>query len=281
MKTANASFDSIRIETPENIAFTYELAGPGTRMMAYMVDFIIGALVMGVFNIMMANMITAGGGEEENPGKFVFTIVVDLVLILLGGFNLFFEYMMNGQTPGKSAFGIRVIQDNGAAASFPSLVVRNLFRLIDCNLPFQYFVGAVTLSFNRKVQRFGDMMAGTIVVRERHEISQNKYRWRMRTGQKLFHQEVNLSREEFTHLMEYVELFRNFTPAERNRISAKLAAIIAANHHLHRHPDFAELVADLHSQENLKQRPPHKRAEAIFRLIMENYAAQPNEKLKA
>jgi uncharacterized RDD family membrane protein YckC len=277
MKTANASYDAILIETPENIAFTYELAGPGTRMMAYMIDFLIGALVMGSFNIVMANMINTSRDPDFSAFLTVLLGVMNLLLIFLGGFNLLFEFFMNGQTPGKAAFGIRVIQDNGAAASFQSLVARNVFRLIDCNLPFQYFIGAAALTFSAKCQRFGDMMGGTIVVKERNEMSAAKYRWRVAPSRSAFRKDVNLSRHEFDHLMEYVELFRGFTLMERNRISTKLAALISLRHSLHKHPDFAPLVTELHSQENLKENPPHKRAEAIFRLLMEYYVTQQNK----
>ena len=46
MTSISTAYSKIRIETPENISIEYELAGPGSRMTAYLVDFIL--LIAGI-----------------------------------------------------------------------------------------------------------------------------------------------------------------------------------------------------------------------------------------
>jgi hypothetical protein len=82
------------------------------------------------------------------------------------GYDIFYEAVRNGQTPGKRYAGIRVIRDGGAPLDFRSAAVRNLLALADL-LPGFYILGAVFVLLTPKRQRLGDLAAGTIVIRER------------------------------------------------------------------------------------------------------------------
>ena len=68
---------------------------------------------------------------------------------------------MNGQTLGKRAVNIRVVMENGFSLTVTGVLVRNIMRLLD-TFPLLWVVPVVT----QKRQRFGDMVAGTIVVSE-------------------------------------------------------------------------------------------------------------------
>lgn len=61
--------------------------------------------------------------------------------------------------------GLRVLQASGQSATILPVVIRNLFRLLDF-LPMGYFAGSTAIFFSRADKRFGDMVAGTIVVAE-------------------------------------------------------------------------------------------------------------------
>jgi hypothetical protein len=79
----------------------------------------------------------------------------------LGSFVYFAgcELFLRGQTVGKRSSKIRVIKANGFQLDASSILVRNIFRVID-HLPPLWIVPVIsTLS-----QRAGDMVAGTIVV---------------------------------------------------------------------------------------------------------------------
>ena len=273
-RTSRTIFLQTRIETPENISFTYELAGPGTRMIAFMIDFIIQALAAGVLSFIIGNM-ALGSRHSRNTEEIITVILLVFNIILMGGgLFLFFEYLMNGSSPGKSALGIRVLRENGAPPSFQDLTIRNIFRLIDCFLPFQYAIGGFMMIFSTKGQRLGDIAAGTIVVKEKSDITSARYRWRIGVQRSVFKKDVHLEREDFDYLMEYVDLFRNFPTQFRNRISLKLALYYSMKYKLHLHEDFAPMVKELHDQSSLIENPVHRRAENIFKRLLEIYALQ-------
>jgi hypothetical protein len=70
---------------------------------------------------------------------------------------------MGGQTPGKRAFGIAVLNDDGTPLRWPGALTRNLLRAVDF-LPLLYGVGLATMLLNRDFKRLGDLAAGTVVV---------------------------------------------------------------------------------------------------------------------
>ncbi|MBC8140686.1 MAG: RDD family protein [Armatimonadetes bacterium] len=155
---------TIEVLTPENITLSLEPAGIGTRFGAVLLDMLIQ------FGIAIGGSILLGMGTGLlgwNVGGTVFE--VSLIIggfLLLFGYFILFETIWNGQTPGKKAFGLRVVKDGGRPVDFLAVAIRNLVRLADF-LPGVYAFGAGAIFFNRQYKRFGDMAAGTIVIRER------------------------------------------------------------------------------------------------------------------
>ena len=82
------------------------------------------------------------------------------------GYATGFETLRNGQTPGKSMLGIRVIREEGVPVDFKAAAIRNVVYLIDGPLTL-WTVGIVSIFATKKNQRLGDLAAGTIVVREK------------------------------------------------------------------------------------------------------------------
>jgi hypothetical protein len=85
--------------------------------------------------------------------------------LVLFGYDVAFETLASGRTPGKRAAGLRVVRLGGEPVGFMASAVRNLLRLIDMQL--LYAVGAACVLFTARNQRLGDLAAGTLVVRER------------------------------------------------------------------------------------------------------------------
>src|SRR4029077_854858 len=68
---------------------------------------------------------------------------------------------------GKQLLGIRVVMDSGHPLTPTAAVVRSLFRLLDCYFPGLPFLPGLLMTFlHRRNQRLGDIVAGTIVVRD-------------------------------------------------------------------------------------------------------------------
>ena len=85
---------------------------------------------------------------------------------IVWGYFALFEAYWHGQTPGKRAMKVRVIKDSGRQITLFEALARNLMRVIDY-LPSLYLVGVITMLCNKRNQRLGDLVAGTIVVHER------------------------------------------------------------------------------------------------------------------
>ncbi|MBA3658986.1 MAG: stage II sporulation protein M [Gemmatimonadales bacterium] len=152
----------LEVETPEHVVLDLEIAGVGSRALAAIIDTVI--LIGGGILLFLVVAVLVGYGVRL--GRW------GPAILLLGGFaawNLYFilfEGLRGGQTPGKRAIGIRVVTDTGHGAGLPAAVARNLLRVADF-LPPPYLIGAALAALHPRGKRLGDLVAGTVVVRDR------------------------------------------------------------------------------------------------------------------
>ena len=153
----------VRIETPEHVVFEYELAGPASRVVAAMVDaLLVGLGLLGLF--LLALIVTQGSLELAGPWAVAVAAVA--AFVLFWGYPILFEIWWKGQTPGKRSVGLRVIQEGGYALTPAVVIARNLLRLVDF-LPGFYLLGLLLMIVHPRNQRIGDLVAGTLVIRDR------------------------------------------------------------------------------------------------------------------
>lgn len=157
----------VTIITPENIALTLEEAGLATRFGALLVDMLIqlATTLVGliVFGIVVASL---GRGGLDAAGNLIAAIAIIAGFLIWFGYFIFFEAIWNGQTPGKRVFGLRVVRDGGYPVDFFGAATRNLIRIADF-LPVGYVAGGLTVFFHPQYKRLGDLVAGTLVIKER------------------------------------------------------------------------------------------------------------------
>ncbi len=169
------------IDTPENVTFGYEVAGIGNRFIAALLDSLLLVLALVALNVLILVALNAVGdldkflaSDGENSlgwfGGLLLAVYALFNFALIWGYYMLFELLWSGQTPGKRAAKIRVVRMDGSPAGLLEVVVRNLVRVIDF-LPFGYGVGLVTMFLNRRARRLGDFAAGTLVVKDRGEVS--------------------------------------------------------------------------------------------------------------
>jgi len=142
------------------------LAGIGSRFIAILVDYLIFAFAFVVFllvGVIAFQAVTLFGGLSAN---WLIGIVILIVFIVHWGYFALFEAFSNGRTPGKRVAKIRVIHQSGRGITFVEALARNLVRYVD-EMPSFYAVGLVAIFISRRNQRLGDMVAGTLVVRDR------------------------------------------------------------------------------------------------------------------
>ncbi|MFW6051036.1 MAG: RDD family protein [Myxococcota bacterium] len=147
------------VRTPENVTFEFELAGVGSRGLAWVVDLAaMGALILVGSYVLAAAQPVLGG--------FAVAAQVLAVSLVIWWYAALCEWWLGGQTLGKRAVGIRTLQTSGVRITFLQAVVRNLVRIVDL-IPAFYLIGAAAALLDRRGRRLGDMAAGTVVVRER------------------------------------------------------------------------------------------------------------------
>ncbi|MHC4877472.1 MAG: RDD family protein [Planctomycetota bacterium] len=172
--------DRIQFETPENIQISYQQAGLGTRFLAWFVDFvlmllvgfvlflllIIGGMIAEVTARSLLESLEGVGAPNDEDSTMVFMWLAGIFVLLFGLGSMFYfglsELMMRGQTIGKRMMHIRVVKTDGFALDGVSILVRNIFRTID-QIPALWIVPLVSA----RAQRFGDLVAGTLVVKDR------------------------------------------------------------------------------------------------------------------
>lgn len=153
--------DQTFLEIPENVRLGFRLAGPGTRLGAYLLD--LGIRSAALYAIVVAVSILLVPFAATGLPTGVYLVVA---FLLEWGYGCFFETWWNGQTPGKRTFGLRVIKTEGYAIGFHEAMIRNLLRAADF-VPLFYAAGFLAAISSPRLQRIGDLVAGTMVVRER------------------------------------------------------------------------------------------------------------------
>ncbi len=154
---------TITIESPEKISFTYETAPIGTRIGGFIIDLIVQALVIILAALLIGSFLIADFSSSNGfYGLLSFFFI--LSFSVQWGYFVFFESLMNGQSPGKKLTGITVISENGEFLSFSSIALRNLIRVVD-SFPVPGFLGGLIAMKDKKSRRFGDITAGTLVVK--------------------------------------------------------------------------------------------------------------------
>ncbi|MGH9588686.1 MAG: RDD family protein [Acidobacteriaceae bacterium] len=163
--------DQLTIDTPEQVAIRFPIAGVGSRFLAIVADSLVQGIAYAVLILIFVLLAssapkTTGGALSHNGEKWLIAGVVLFHFLLYWGYFALFETYWNGQTPGKRLCKIRVIQQSGRQITFFEAMTRNLIRVIDM-LPGFYLIGVISMLCNRRNQRLGDLAAATIVIHER------------------------------------------------------------------------------------------------------------------
>jgi uncharacterized RDD family membrane protein YckC len=233
--------NTLQVRTPEGVSFSFDLASPAARAVAWMLDaLVITAAMMGVTWLLLTlSMITFGVFQ---PFLFLAWFLVPV------GYGMLLEWVWKGRTIGKKVVGLRVIDEEGLPLQFRQVFMRNLLRAVD-SLPVFYLVGGTTAFLNRRYQRLGDVAAGTVVVRntrlpepDLEQIVGGKYntlrehaRVQARLRQSIGPREANLALQAILRRNE-------LTPAARLTLFGEIAAAFRAAVEIE--PELTEGLSD-------------------------------------
>ncbi|MBE9586709.1 RDD family protein [Mucilaginibacter sp. JRF] len=143
---------TVTIHTTQNVGIDYEIAGVGDRVLARMIDY-------GIFIALgVAGLIATGATQSDLMMYYFIGLYVIFVF-----YDLICEVFFNGQSLGKRIMKIRVISLDGKRPSFGQYLLRWLFRIVDFMITG--IIGLIAAAVTKNVQRVGDMVAGTTLIR--------------------------------------------------------------------------------------------------------------------
>ncbi|WP_374365373.1 RDD family protein [Cloacibacterium sp.] len=158
----------IDINTSQNVNLSFTVANLGERLLAFIVDTVI-KVILGfilayiLFNFLRLDNFIKGWDQFSIMG---FYAIISSPFIL---YPLIFESLMEGQTPGKKVFKIKVVKVDGFQASFSDYLIRWIFRLIDFG--FFFIPGLISMTVNKYNLRLGDIASGTAVISLKNNIN--------------------------------------------------------------------------------------------------------------
>jgi uncharacterized RDD family membrane protein YckC len=149
--------DTIKVNTSQNVAIDYPVAGLGERIAARLIDLLFFFILYILF-ILLGLISTAIKGD---------TVIFALLIAYAVGYvfyNLLFEIFLNGQSIGKRFLKIKVISLDGSQPTLGQYFIRWLFRLVDFVFTLQTG-GLISIAVTENKQRIGDVIAGTTVIK--------------------------------------------------------------------------------------------------------------------
>ncbi|WP_370478486.1 RDD family protein [Tamlana flava] len=143
----------LQINTTQNVKISFNAAGAGERLLAFIIDW---AIKIGYMMVMSWTF-----GAYDNMDQWSQIAINTVLSFPVMFYTLALESLLEGQTIGKRIMKIKVVKIDGYQASFSDYVVRWFFRIVDVYI---FGLGFFVMLFNKKTQRIGDMAAGTAVI---------------------------------------------------------------------------------------------------------------------
>jgi uncharacterized RDD family membrane protein YckC len=170
--------ETLIIETPERVPLEFALASIGNRFLAvaidhfiqYMTIILVAWFFMSIAGYTSSDVTNAPERLLAEAPKWTIAILIIVLFLIFAGYFIVFEWLWNGQTPGKRLLKLRVIRDDGRPVTLWEAIARNLLRICDAVPGFiipVYSIGLIAIFLSNRDQRVGDIFAGTVVIRER------------------------------------------------------------------------------------------------------------------
>lgn len=152
------------IVTPEAVLLEFETAGVASRTIAELLD--IGVQFGGLVIVLMGVSFVAGALGDDASGVLIAVVALLASFFALVGYPAVMETFWNGRTLGKAAMGLRVVTREGAPERFRHAAIRAMIGLVEIYILLG-IPAVISIVTSRRDQRLGDLVAGTLVLRQR------------------------------------------------------------------------------------------------------------------
>jgi uncharacterized RDD family membrane protein YckC len=224
-QTSSVDREQVRIAGLTGIDLTLDIAGPGSRSYAYIIDWHIRLLLGLAWFLAVSLSLLALGHSLPSLRTLSRQFAMLTFLPALGIYVLYhplLEIIMRGRTPGKRIAGVRIVTRNGGSPGVAALLIRNVLRLLDA-LPAFYLIGLICCCVTAQRVRIGDLVAGTLLVIDARGAADSL----ARVGTLVAHSGLAPSVVELIH--DLLERWQELTPQKRAALAATLLAHVDAS----------------------------------------------------
>ncbi len=212
------------IVTPDAVVLDLETAGVASRVCAGVIDLGVQALVLMVASMAIALVAFTMGFESESFVQTATAVVLTLVLL---GYPVAAETIWRGRTVGKKWMGLRAVRIDGSPITVRHATLRMMGGLVDKLLPPGGVTGALFVLGTSRNQRVGDLLAGTIVIRDPHRTGLPPALWfPVPQGLEAYAASLDptpMTVDQYTVLRAFLMRVNELTPEARHSVASSLA----------------------------------------------------------
>ncbi len=262
---------AISIATPFNIDLEFATSSTGKRILAWLID----AVILYVYEIAFSYTVMAAVPDNDTLRLLAQVCGIALPILL---YHFLMEVFFHGQSIGKKAVGIRVVNIMGNEASISQYLIRLLFRayflvplassviisiIFDVTTARWEIMIAVAMlvvlgagvgmflyyALNKRGQRLGDTLANTLVIEDRAkadihktiylEIADEAYKVRYPEVMRLTDRDINGIR----NLLDVKRITKEHE-AYMERIAARITEVLNLSAQQEPYDFLAQLLRD-------------------------------------
>ena len=213
------------IITPEAVVLELETAGVASRVFSGLVDAAIQVVLYFVLVLVVLLAFAASdGGADSDVSAAVAGLMLFIVVFL---YPLVSEMVGRGRTIGKMAMGLRVVTIEGAPIRFRHAALRAMGGLVDKWVPPGGLVGTFFVLGTPHRQRIGDLLAGTLVIRDPNRTALPVGIWfPVPVGYEAYAATIDptaFTVDQYTVVRSFLMRSRELTPSARYAVALDLA----------------------------------------------------------
>lgn len=212
------------IITPEAVVLELDTAGIASRVFSGVIDGLIQVVLYVVLILLVLLALSAGGEVSSQTSGAAAGLVLFLVVFL---YPLISEMVSRGRTIGKLAMGLRVVTIEGAPIRFRHSALRSMGGLVDKWIPPGGLIGAFFVLGTPNRQRIGDLLAGTLVIRDPNRAALPAGIWfPVPPGYEAYAATIDptsFTVDQYTVVRSFLMRSRELTPSARYAVASDLA----------------------------------------------------------
>jgi uncharacterized RDD family membrane protein YckC len=218
--------DKLTIDTPEQTALEFPLAGIGSRFLAMTIDTSIQLVAFFILLLGLAVVVPKLRSFGSIAPQWAIAMLIVAGFLIYYGYFAFFETAWNGQTPGKRYAQLRVMKDDGRPINAYDAITRNLLRIVD-QLPVLYGVAIISVFVSKQNKRLGDFVAGTVVVHEKTVEAARPFLEIRPDDSAMAYDVSRITLDELQLIETFLQRRDTFEPALRGSMASQISSRIA------------------------------------------------------